>query len=90
MDFTETTFADSREVVDGNKYSHCRFDRCQIVYCGGELPHIVGCTFDACVWHFEDAAQRTLQFMNQLYHGTGDEGRKLIEETLELVRQPTQ
>jgi hypothetical protein len=87
MEFDGQAFADTREVVDGNKYLNCRFERCEIVYCGGEIPHMIGCTFDACAWHFEDAAGRTLQFMNLLYHGTGAEGRAMIQQTIEMIRQ---
>ncbi len=88
MDYSGKTFADMREAVDGNKYSNCKFERCGIVYSGGEIPHMNGCAFDGCVWHFEGAAERTLQFMNLLYQGTGDEGRAMIDETIEVIRRP--
>lgn len=88
MEIKAKTFTDVREVVDGNRYFDCRFERCAIVYRGGEIPHLVGCSFDGCVWHFEDAAERTLALLNLLYHGTGENGRAMIEQTLELIRQP--
>ena len=66
--------------IDGNQYSNCRFESCaDPVYRGGEIPHIIDCTFRRLPWQFEDAAERTLQFMNLLYHGMGDHGRELIE-----------
>ena len=90
MEIKNQSFTDSRQVVDGNRYHDCQFVRCEIVYCGGEIPHIVDCSFDRCTWHFDEAAQRTLQFMHLLYHGTGDAGRELIEQTFQLVRGPAQ
>lgn len=88
MEYQDQTLVDTRVQVDGNKYSNCRFDRCAITFCGGAIPHIMDCTFNDCSWSFEDAAERTLQFMNLLYHGTGDHGRELIERTIEMIRQP--
>ncbi len=88
MEFTGRTFADVPQVVDGNKYFNCTFERCAIAYRGGEIPHMMGCSFADCTWHFEDAAQRTLGFLHQLYHGTGDNGRLLIEQTIDIIRQP--
>ena len=90
MEYNGESFADARQVVDGNKYTDCKFQRCQIVYRGGEIPHMIGCMFDECDWHFADAAERTLQFMNLLHHGTGEEGRAMIDQTIEMIRQPIQ
>jgi hypothetical protein len=88
MEYVDRSFADSRQELDGNHYTNCRFDRCDISYRGGEIPNIVDCKFDDCNWHFEDAAERTLAFMHYLYHGTGESGREMIEQTFELIRQP--
>ncbi|MGD9720940.1 MAG: hypothetical protein AB7O59_02670 [Pirellulales bacterium] len=86
MEYQGQTFVDVREVVDGNRYVACTFLRCGIVYCGGGIPDIVGCNFDGCDWHFEEAAERTLAFLHYLYHGTGEPGRTMIEQTFELIR----
>lgn len=89
MEYRDKSFADSREVVDGNRYENCTFKSCGIVYCGGEIPHLVGCKFDKCAWHFDEAAQRTLQLLHMLYHGTGEGGQAMIEETIKAIRSPT-
>jgi hypothetical protein len=88
MEHADKTFTESRQLVDGNRYTNCKFDRCAIVYGGGPIPHLIDCTLDNCSWHFEDAAERTLAFLHHLYHGTGEGGREMIESTFEMVRQP--
>ncbi|MEX0677333.1 MAG: hypothetical protein WD063_09670 [Pirellulales bacterium] len=80
--------SDATEVIDGNEYQECRFEKCRMIYRGGEIPRITGCQFDDCTWHFEGAAERTLLFMRQLYHGMGPGGTQLIEATLSELRQP--
>lgn len=81
------TFSNAIEVVDGNQYSECRFENCQMVYRGGEIPTIANSHFQDCEWRFEDAAERTLHFMKHLYHGMGPGGVQLIEATLAMLRQ---
>jgi hypothetical protein len=90
MEYKGQYFTDSREVLDGNRYDGCTFQRCTIVYRGGELPHITRCSFGDCAWQLEDAADRTLAYLHSLYHGTGDAGRALIEQTFEMIRRPPQ
>lgn len=87
MEFTGKTFSDTTEVIDGNQYVECRFENCQLVYRGGDIPTINKCHFVTCRWQFEDAAERTLVFMKELYHGMGQGGADLIEATLGALRQ---
>jgi hypothetical protein len=88
MDNQGKTFSAASEVIDGNQYNECRFDNCKLIYRGGELPRISGCHFENCQWQFEEAAERTLVFMRQLYHGMGAGGAQLVEATLAQLRQP--
>lgn len=82
------SFSNSTEVLDGNEYENCKFDNCQIVYGGGEIPRITNCQFGNCQWQFADAAERTLNFMRQVYHGMGKGGAEIIDATLNAIRQP--
>ncbi len=82
------SFTGVTEVIDGNQYNECHFQNCRMIYRGGELPRISGCHFENCQWQFEDAAERTLIFMRQLYHGMGSGGAQLVEATLAQLRQP--
>jgi hypothetical protein len=81
------TISNATEIIDGNQYHDCRFENCQLVFRGGELPTINRCHFENCKWQFEDAAERTLLFMKSLYHGMGPGGVELIEATLSALRQ---
>jgi hypothetical protein len=88
MESSGKTFSHASETIDGNIYTDCRFDNCKLVYRGGEMPRISGCHFENCQWQFEDAAERTLVFLRQLYHGMGPGGAQLVEATLAQLRQP--
>jgi hypothetical protein len=88
MDHSGKTISNASEVIDGNAYTDCRFDNCKLIFRGGEIPRISGCHFENCQWQFEDAAERTLVFMRQLYHGMGPGGAQLVEATLAQLRQP--
>jgi hypothetical protein len=76
------TFEDQAEVVDGREFHHCTFNRCQLTYNGGVPPTFVGCSFADCTWLFDGPAGRTVEFLRAMYHGMGDGGRDLIEQTL--------
>jgi hypothetical protein len=88
MEISGKTMTNATEVIDGNHYTDCRFENCTMVYRGGEVPHITGCQFSNCSWEFDGAAERTLLFMRQMYHGMGAGGAQLIEGTINALRQP--
>lgn len=81
-------FADQRILLDGESYDRCTFDKCVVVYRGGQLASLVNCSFNDCRFELEDAAQRTLEFLNAIYHGFGDVGMRLVEETFNSIRRP--
>ncbi|GBF05590.1 hypothetical protein DAERI_050099 [Deinococcus aerius] len=81
--FQNQVFENTRVDLDGNEYRNCTFRRCTVVYSGGQVPLISGCDFNGCEFGFSDAAERTLIFMNRMYHGGF---QNIIEETLASVR----
>jgi hypothetical protein len=70
--------------LDGNLFERCTFSRCRLVYRGSVPPGMTGCRFDDCTWEFDDAAGRTVAFLRALYHGMGEAGRRLVEDTFKL------
>ena len=65
--------------LDGTEYQGCSFRRCTLVYSGGLLPGFSDCTFEACGWHFEEAAGRTVMFIRAFAQAMGPEGRAFVE-----------
>lgn len=88
--FQETAFHDMPVNVDGNSYKSCTFGpNVILVYSGGDVPGMEHCRIHPPArWEFEDAAQRTLTQLRNIYHGYGDWGKQVIDETFEKIRQP--
>ncbi len=87
MEHVGETLTEQTIVIDGNRYTECRFENCTLIYRGGLIPTIGKCHFENCQWQFEDSAERTLLFLKQLYHGMGPGGVELVEATLNMIRQ---
>jgi hypothetical protein len=45
------------------------------------------CTFDNVTWSFSGPAANTVNFLRALYHGAGEGGKKLVEDTLQNIRK---
>jgi hypothetical protein len=80
------TFENRSVVLDGDEYEDCTFRNCSLIYKGGEPPRLVNNYLENCSWQFQDAAERTVNFLKGLYHGLGQEGRVLIEATFRNIR----
>jgi hypothetical protein len=81
------TFKNAIVHVDGKSYRECRFERCQLVYSGGELPSLVDCEFLRCRWTLEGAGARTLRLMKAMVE-RGGSMRELVERSLGLTARP--
>ena len=88
MQFKERDFSNATELMDGNTYHTCKFEKCHLVYRGGAIPSIENCQFHDCTWQFENAAERTLTFMKLIYHGMGERGPELVESAFAEIRKP--
>jgi hypothetical protein len=85
---TDTTLENQEEIIDGKSYTKCVFNNCTLVYKGGPFPAFDSCQLNNCSWVFQDAADRTVNFMRAIYHGMGEGGQELIEQTFENIRRP--
>jgi len=83
----EKNFTDLTEVLDGNSYERCAFFRCTLVYRGGAIPQIRHCTFEGCRLVWDDAAERTINFLRGLHEGMDAMGKQIVDDTFEYVRQ---
>lgn len=52
-----------RVALDGATFEDCTFEKARLVYAGGVLPSIQGCSFDEVTFEFEGAAGRTLSLL---------------------------
>jgi len=84
MESKQCTFNGTTEVLDGNAYKACEFLNCTLVYNGGDFPRMTQCHFSKCKWRFGEAAERTILFMQAVYHSFGGSG--LIERTFDKIR----
>ena len=82
--FEGQTFKNEAIKLDGNEYTNCTFEKCELIYAGYGSVSLAGNEFIGCKWTFIDSAQRTIQFMTALYHGGAKE---LIEKTIENIRK---
>lgn len=85
MKFHLKDFREERVEIDGNTYERCTFTKCDMVFSGKSIPTLVDNAFSECNWKFEGAAEATIIFMRQLYHGGG---KDLIEVTFQNIRRP--
>ena len=83
-----STYHDATLHLDGNVYEECIFIKCQLVYSGTGPVGLRGCTFEDCVFGFEGAAPRVVEFLNAL---AGDPGLRsaLLYILPNLQRQET-
>lgn len=80
-------FVQERVELGGNQFRDCRFESCRLVYDGSAGVRIEGCDFEESRLELVDEAGNTLSFLQNLFHGFGDDGRKVVESFFEQIRQ---
>ncbi|SIO60095.1 hypothetical protein SAMN05444166_6265 [Singulisphaera sp. GP187] len=86
VEHIDETFTGETVVLDGKVYRECAFVQCILVF-RGEAPFtLTGNMVDAtCRWRFEGAAALTASAMKSIYHGFGEQGKRLIQATLDIA-----
>jgi hypothetical protein len=72
------TFAGEDVEIDGKSFTGCTFESGTLHYAGGVLPTFEECTFGPVAWHFDDAALRTVQFLQMIFNSPG--GQSFVKE----------
>jgi hypothetical protein len=85
-EFANETFTNQRVELDGNAYTNCTFDTCQMVFRATAPVTLQGVNFQNCTWTFDGAAGLTISFMTALYRGGMAE---LMEQTFATMRGQT-
>ena len=88
-DWKNYVFKDQHIDLDGNQYQGCTFRGCALVYKGGPLPILTGCAFYDCRWSFEEAATRSLQFLQGIAMMSGN-AKDFIQKTFPVIFYPSQ
>lgn len=87
MQFDKKAFKNDDVRLDGNTFIECTFKNCVMVYGGGPPPVMNLCHFHDVNWSFVEQAGNTLELMRSIYHGAGDGGRHMIEQTFDEIRK---
>lgn len=70
-------------VLDYSEHRSTRFERCKLIYRGGQPPILIDNDFIECTWLFENEAQNTLEFLRGLAKGGGED---FVEYLLGLAK----
>ncbi len=76
--FEQRAFEGQTVVLDGQTFQACAFRNCRLVYKGTETVAMDNCNIADCNFEFEDAALRTVTFMQALARSS-PAGQKFIE-----------
>jgi len=69
------TFTGGEKVpTDGKSFIDCTFESASFRYSGGAHPTFERCSFGRVGWYFEDAALRTVQFLQMIRNSDGGQG----------------
>jgi len=79
MKHENETFTDTVD-LDGNEFIKCSFNKCTIVYSGGEPPSLTECSFDYVKFEFQGPAKNTVAFLKSM--ASPDSGlQKVVRDT---------
>ena len=72
-------------ILDYKSFVDVDFEKCTMVYKGGQPPTLVNNNLNECVWHFEGDARNTLMFLRSL---SADPGSRefVLEELLGIAK----
>lgn len=87
MEHRDEVFVDEEIDLGEDSYVNCRFKGCRLVYDGAPGVQIQSCDFEETRLELVDEAGNTLSFLQNIYHGFGEDGRRVVENLVEQVRQ---
>lgn len=81
----QNAYQDANVQIDGQHFERCTFVRCKLVYRGGPRPVFDGCSLVDSTYVFDDAAGRTVAF---LQHVAATGGAAFVEQLLSIHSRP--
>lgn len=86
MKIATSSFNGVRVELDNKEFTDCTFVNCLLIYAGGAPPSLVRCRFDNSGFEFTGAAANSLAFLSAIYHGFGEAGQVIVENTFDAIR----
>lgn len=80
-------FVQEEVELGGNKFLDCTFEDCRLLYDGSPGVRIEDCSFEETRLELTDEAGNTLSFLQNLYHGFGEDGQLVVENFFDQIRQ---
>jgi hypothetical protein len=65
--FNNRTFFDEEVAIDGNEFTDCLFNECNMHYAGGTAFFKGKCRFQKCQWSFSGAAHNTVLMLRYIH-----------------------
>lgn len=87
MEHRDETFVDQPIRLGEDHYIGCRFDACRLVYDGSAGVRIQDCSFEDTRLELTEEAGNTLSFLQNIYHGFGDDGQRVVENLFDQIRE---
>lgn len=78
------TYRNEIIALDNQRFVHCHFERCTLVYSATGPVHLEGNSFDTCSWKLDGAAIATIQHLNFIWNIVGL--RPIAEQAINLIK----
>jgi hypothetical protein len=88
MEIRDQIIENQDVLLDGNTFTGCTFRNCRLIFRATAPIQLSANHFKENVqWFLDGPAGMTLKFLASMYHGGGEGGRDLVENTFEQIRR---
>jgi hypothetical protein len=87
MRHEDEVFVQDRIELGENEFRNCRFESCRLVYDGSPGVRIQNCEFEDTRLELTDEAGNTLSFLQNIFHGFGEDGQAVVENFFDQIRE---
>lgn len=81
------TFVQERIELGEDEFVDCRFEECRLIYDGSPGVRVQNCDFEDTRLELVDEAGNTLSFLQNIFHGFGEDGRTVVEHLFDQIRE---
>lgn len=87
MEHRDEAFVDEEIHLGEDHYVDCSFEACRLLYDGSPGVRIQNCSFEDTRLELTGQAGNTLSFLQNIYHGFGEDGRAVVENLFDQIRE---